>query len=118
MDELGALPEPVLSAITTAAEAWHEYCEALRVDAGVHKAGMASATADDALMAAIRAYAAAEVQKERKRWEKALAQAGRMVDPLNPAGTPGSYARGFDVGVETTLRTVRENHAAAIRSQP
>jgi hypothetical protein len=32
-----------------------------------------------------------------------------MVDPLKPAGTPGSYARGQDTGIVAALTTLREN---------
>jgi hypothetical protein len=64
------------------------------------------------------AYAAAEVAKERERWEAAMKQAWSMIDPFNPAGVPGSYARGQDSGIVAALTTVRANYvaAAAIRS--
>jgi len=31
------------------------------------------------------------------------------VDPLKPAGTPGSYARGQDSGIVAALTTLRAN---------
>ncbi len=46
---------------------------------------------------------------ERKRWEEALRLTWRMVDPLKPAGTPGSYARGQDSGIVAALTTLKEN---------
>lgn len=54
-----------------------------------------------------------EVEKveaqERARMDKALQQTWRLIDPLHPAGQPGSYARGFDIGVTTALNTLRDN---------
>lgn len=32
-----------------------------------------------------------------------------MVDPLSPAGQPGSYARGQDSGIVAALTTLRAN---------
>jgi hypothetical protein len=46
---------------------------------------------------------------ERQRWEEALRLTWRMVDPLNPAGEPGSYARGQDNGIVAALTTLRAN---------
>ena len=46
---------------------------------------------------------------ETKRWEEALRQTWQMVDPLKPAGTPGSYARGQDSGIAAALTTLRAN---------
>lgn len=46
---------------------------------------------------------------ERKRWEEAMRLTWRMVDPLKPAGTPGSYARGQDSGIVAALTTLQEN---------
>lgn len=43
------------------------------------------------------------------RWEAALRQTWQMVDPLRPAGTPGSYARGQDSGIVAALTTLRAN---------
>lgn len=43
------------------------------------------------------------------RWNAALRQTWQMVDPLKPAGTPGSYARGQDSGIVAALTTLREN---------
>lgn len=49
------------------------------------------------------------LDQERERWEKALRLTWQMIDPLKPAGTPSSYARGFDAGVAAALITLREN---------
>lgn len=46
---------------------------------------------------------------ERQRWEEALRLTWRMADPLNPAGEPGSYARGQDNGIVAALTTLRAN---------
>lgn len=57
------------------------------------------------------------VRNERERWEAAVRAACKLIDPLHPAGQPGSYARGFDVGVETALRTLREVLDAAMAKE-
>ncbi len=49
---------------------------------------------------------------EQRRWEEALRKTWQMVDPLNPAGRPGSYARGQDSGIVAALKTLRENLGA------
>lgn len=66
----------------------------------------------------LRAYGEAVRAEERERWEAAMKQAWSMIDPFNPAGVPGSYARGQDSGIVDALTTVRANYvaAAAIRS--
>ena len=66
----------------------------------------------------LRAYGEAVRAEERERWEAAMKQAWSMIDPFNPAGVPGSYARGQDSGIVAALTTVRANYvaAAAIRS--
>lgn len=65
---------------------------------------------DEACQAnALRHLAAAAVAAERKRWEEALRLTWRMVDPLRPAGTPGSYARGQESGIVAALTTLRAN---------
>ena len=46
---------------------------------------------------------------EQRRWEKALRLTWQMVDPLKPAGAPGSYARGQDSGIVAALTTLKEN---------
>lgn len=46
---------------------------------------------------------------ETRRWEDALRLTWRMVDPLKPAGAPGSYARGQDSGIVAALTTMRAN---------
>jgi hypothetical protein len=51
----------------------------------------------------------AGVYAERKRWEAAMRQTWQMVDPLKPAGTPGSYARGQDSGIVAALNTLQAN---------
>jgi len=43
------------------------------------------------------------------RWRAALRQTWQMVDPLKPAGTPGSYARGQDSGITAALTTLPAN---------
>ena len=44
-----------------------------------------------------------------QRWEAALRQTWQMVDPLKPAGQPGSYWRGQDAGIAAALTTLRAN---------
>lgn len=51
------------------------------------------------------------------QWERAMRLAWKMVDPLQPAGQPGSYARGQDSGIVAALKTVREN-LMAVRKTP
>jgi hypothetical protein len=46
---------------------------------------------------------------EQKRWEDALRRTWRLINPMRPAGPPGSYARGFDSGVSTALETLIAN---------
>ena len=59
-----------------------------------------------------QAWAVSALQ-ERNRWEAALRLTWKMVDPLNPAGAPGSYARGQDSGIVAALTTLRENRDRA-----
>ena len=54
----------------------------------------------------------AALDAETKRWEDAMRLTWQMVDPLNPAGSPGSYARGQDIGIVAALKTLRENLGA------
>ena len=51
----------------------------------------------------------AALDAETARWEEALRRTWQMVDPLNPAGAPGSYARGQDSGIVAALTTLRAN---------
>jgi len=51
----------------------------------------------------------AALDAETARWEQALRLTWQMVDPLKPAGTPGSYARGQDSGIVAALTTLRAN---------
>lgn len=51
----------------------------------------------------------AGVYAERKRWEEAMRLTWQMVDPLKPAGDPGSYWRGQDAGIVAALTTLRAN---------
>ncbi len=44
-----------------------------------------------------------------QHWERALQQTWQMVDPLKPAGQPGSYWRGQDAGIVAALNTLRAN---------
>jgi hypothetical protein len=44
-----------------------------------------------------------------QRWEDALRQTWQMVDPLKPAGQPGSYWRGQDAGITDALTALRAN---------
>jgi hypothetical protein len=46
---------------------------------------------------------------ERAKWEEAMRLTWQMVDPLKPAGTPGSYWRGQDAGIVAALTTLRAN---------
>ncbi len=54
---------------------------------------------------------ARKAEDDLRCWEAALAQTWRMVDPLKPAGEPGSYARGQDSGITAALHTLRANLA-------
>jgi len=49
---------------------------------------------------------------ERERWERALKQTWQAIDPLKPAGQPGSYARGYDNGFAAALQVLRGNLGA------
>ena len=51
----------------------------------------------------------AALDAETARWEEALRLTWQMVDPLNPAGAPGSYARGSHNGIVDALTTLRAN---------
>ena len=51
----------------------------------------------------------AALDAETARWEEALHLTWQMVDPLKPAGTPGSYARGQESGIVAALTTLRAN---------
>lgn len=51
----------------------------------------------------------AALDAETARWEEALRLTWQMVDPLKPAGTPGSYARGQESGIVAALTTLRAN---------
>lgn len=59
----------------------------------------------------------AGVMAAEAQWERALRLAWNMVDPLQPAGRPGSYARGQDNGIVAALKTVRDN-LMAVRKTP
>lgn len=53
-------------------------------------------------------------------FERAMKDSWGMVYPLDPPGTPGSYARGEHNGIVAALRTVRmnyERHAAPATQQ-
>ncbi len=61
----------------------------------------------------------AALDAETARWEEALRLTWQMVDPLKPAGTPGSYARGQDSGIVAALTTLRANlKPPNVRIQP
>ena len=51
----------------------------------------------------------AALDAETARWEEALRLTWQMVDPLNPAGQPGSYWRGQEAGIVAALTTLRAN---------
>jgi hypothetical protein len=53
----------------------------------------------------------------RQPFEQAMKQAWQMVDPLNPSGVPGSYARGEHNGICAALKTVRENFEIALHAR-
>ena len=57
-------------------------------------------------------YSWATVEAERQRWERALKQTWQAIDPLKPAGQPGSYARGYDNGFAAALQVLRGNLVA------
>lgn len=52
------------------------------------------------------------IAAERERWERALKQTWQAIDPLKPAGQPGSYARGYDNGFAAALQVLRGNLGA------
>ena len=54
----------------------------------------------------------------RRAFEEAMIQSWRMIDPLCPAGQPGSYARGQDAGIIAALTTVRENFKRLLAAAP
>lgn len=58
---------------------------------------------------AAHAAVAAAAADERARWERALKQTWQAIDPLRPAGQPGSYARGYDNGFAAALEVLRGN---------
>ena len=51
----------------------------------------------------------AALDAETERWEEAMRLTWQMVDPLKPAGQPGSYWRGRDAGIVAALTTLRAN---------
>ena len=51
----------------------------------------------------------AALDAETARWEEALRLTWQMVDPVKPAGQPGSYTRGQDSGIVAALTTLRAN---------
>ena len=51
----------------------------------------------------------ARLRETLKDWEEAVRKTWQMVDPLKPAGRPGSYARGHDQGIVDALTTLRAN---------
>lgn len=55
---------------------------------------------------------------ERERWERALKQTWQAIDPLKPAGQPGSYARGYDNGFAAALEVLRGNLGPNVRAKP
>ena len=55
------------------------------------------------------ALLSAALDAETARWEEALRLTWQMVDPLKPAGQPGSYWRGQDAGIVAALTTLRAN---------
>lgn len=56
-----------------------------------------------------------EAQPWREAFERAMKQTWGMVDPLNPAGQPGSYWRGEYNGIVGSLQTLRENFERELR---
>ena len=51
----------------------------------------------------------ADVAIERERWEKAMRLTWNLIKPLRPPVTgTGGYARGFDEGVATALKALRD----------
>lgn len=60
----------------------------------------------------IEDFAQRVAMAERERWERALKQTWQAIDPLKPAGQPGSYARGYDNGFAAALAVLRGNLGA------
>lgn len=67
---------------------------------------------------ALQANLDAAVLAERERWKSACKSTWGMVDPLHPAGVPGSYARGNYQGIVDALTTINANYEASIRIEP
>ncbi len=83
----------------------------LQMDIALLQRAMKAETEAALLLAALDA--------ETARWEEALRRTWQMVDPLNPAGAPGSYARGQDSGIVAALTTLRANlKTPNVRVQP
>ena len=113
------IPLPVRSCIVTYLGEGRGLHYSLGVSAGERLIAQPIGTSLDLFTAdQLRAYGEAVRAEERERWEAAMKQAWSMIDPFNPAGVPGSYARGQDSGIVAALTTVRANYvaAAAIRA--
>lgn len=61
---------------------------------------------------AVPLYSWATFEAERQRWERALRQTWQAIDPLKPAGQPGSYACGYENGFAAALQVLRGNLGA------
>lgn len=48
-------------------------------------------------------------ESARARFRDALWETYKMIDPIRPPGTPGSYARGEHNGIAAALQTLKEN---------
>jgi hypothetical protein len=48
-------------------------------------------------------------ESARARFRDALWETYKMIDPIRPPGTPGSYVRGEHNGVAAALQTLKEN---------
>lgn len=98
---VGALLDPGVGRLEPEREAFERWC-----------ADNGHGTLDDMMMPMDRALKNllwTAWQAADARWQDALRQTWQMVDPLKPAGTPGSYARGQDSGIVAALTTLRAN---------
>jgi hypothetical protein len=89
----------------------------------VHAVGRPPATAAEAGVTPTRGDQPMDPQRLREladpshaAFEEAMRQTWQMVDPIRPAGQPGSYYRGEHNGVIAALKTMRDNYERARRA--
>lgn len=85
------------------------FCEEAGVNGSPLRAALNTARNDELKAAQEADELRAALAAETRRWEEAMRLTWQMVDPLKPAGSPGSYARGQDSGIVAALTTLRAN---------